>query len=142
MCVNVKNEASGRPERVDLLGRLGRPFLVHDPEVWFQELCLSYAAPSCRRGGQHFVAAGPGPRRNQPMGDADGPPESSGGRSGNDLPVMPGPEKPLIGLGLGLIGLGLGLIGLGARGRQCAALPTHDCELVQTSPPANHDSYS
>ena len=30
------------------------------------------------------------------MGDADGPPESSGGRSGNDLPVMPGPEKPLL----------------------------------------------
>ena len=42
------------------------------------------------------MAAGPGPRRNQPMGDADGPPESSGGRSGNDLPVMPGPEKPLL----------------------------------------------
>ena len=30
------------------------------------------------------------------MGDADGPLESSGGRSGNDLPVMPGPEKPLL----------------------------------------------
>ena len=30
------------------------------------------------------------------MGDAGGPPESSGGRSGNDLPVMPGPEKPLL----------------------------------------------
>ena len=42
------------------------------------------------------MAAVPGPRRNQPMGDADGPPESSGGRSGNDLPVMPGPEKPLL----------------------------------------------
>ena len=60
LCVNVKNEASGRPERVDLLGRLGRPFLVHDPEVWFQELCLSYAAPSCRRGGQHCVERGGG----------------------------------------------------------------------------------
>ena len=40
------------------------------------------------------MEAGPGPRRNPVMGDADGPPESSEGRSGNDLPVMPGPEKP------------------------------------------------
>ena len=30
------------------------------------------------------------------MGDVGGPSESSGGRSGNDLPVMPGPEKPLL----------------------------------------------
>ena len=30
-------------------------------------------------------------------GDAGGPSETSGGRgSGNDLPVMPGPEKPLL----------------------------------------------
>ena len=31
------------------------------------------------------------------MGDVGGPSESSGGHgSGNDLPVMPGPEKPLL----------------------------------------------
>ena len=31
------------------------------------------------------------------MGDAGGPPEASGGHGpGNDLPVMPGPEKPLL----------------------------------------------
>ena len=31
------------------------------------------------------------------MGDTGGPSETSGGHgSGNDLPVMPGPEKPLL----------------------------------------------
>ena len=39
----------------------------------------------------------PGPRRHLQMGDAGGPTESSGrDGSGKDLPVMPGPEKPLL----------------------------------------------
>ena len=43
------------------------------------------------------MEAGPGPRRHLEMGDTGGPSETSGGRgSGNDLPVMPGPEKPLL----------------------------------------------
>ena len=43
------------------------------------------------------MEAGPGPRRHLQMGDAGGPSESSGGDgSGKDLPVMPGPEKPLL----------------------------------------------
>ena len=43
------------------------------------------------------MEAGPGPRRHLQMGDTGGPSETSGGRgSGNDLPVMPGPEKPLL----------------------------------------------
>ena len=43
------------------------------------------------------MEAGPGPRRHLQMGDAGGPSESSGGGgSGKDLPVMPGPEKPLL----------------------------------------------
>ena len=43
------------------------------------------------------MEAGPGPRRHLLMGDAGGPSESSGGDgSGKDLPVMPGPEKPLL----------------------------------------------
>ena len=43
------------------------------------------------------MEAGPGPRRHLQMGDAGGPTESSGrDGSGKDLPVMPGPEKPLL----------------------------------------------
>ena len=43
------------------------------------------------------MEAGPGPRRHLEMGDTGGPSETSGGHgSGNDLPVMPGPEKPLL----------------------------------------------
>ena len=43
------------------------------------------------------MEAGPGPRRHLQMGDSGGPSESSGGDgSGKDLPVMPGPEKPLL----------------------------------------------
>ena len=47
------------------------------------------------------MEAGPGPRRHLKMGDAGGPSESSGGDgSGKDLPVMPGPEKPLLHLAI------------------------------------------
>ena len=43
------------------------------------------------------MEAVPGPRRHLQMDDAGGPSESSGGGgSGKDLPVMPGPEKPLL----------------------------------------------
>ena len=43
------------------------------------------------------MEAGPGPCRHLQMGDAGGPTESSGrDGSGKDLPVMPGPEKPLL----------------------------------------------
>ena len=43
------------------------------------------------------MEAGPGPRRHLQMGDSGGPSESSGGHgSAKDLPVMPGPEKPLL----------------------------------------------
>ena len=43
------------------------------------------------------MEAGPGPRRHLQMGDSGGPSESSGGDgSAKDLPVMPGPEKPLL----------------------------------------------
>ena len=43
------------------------------------------------------MVAVPGPRRHPKMGDTGGPSETSGGHgSGNDLPVMPGPEKPLL----------------------------------------------
>ena len=43
------------------------------------------------------MVAVPGPRRHLQMGDAGGPSESSGGHgSAKDLPVMPGPEKPLL----------------------------------------------
>ena len=59
-----------------------------------------HAAPHCRRGGQHFVVAVPSPRRHLGMADAGGPSETSGGHGPNDLPVMPGPEKPLLHLAI------------------------------------------
>ena len=46
------------------------------------------------------MVAVPSPRRHLGMADAGGPSETSGGHGPNDLPVMPGPEKPLLHLAI------------------------------------------